>query len=233
VVRALPFVLLLACNGDKDPTDDTGSPDGDADTDTDSDTDTDTDTDTDSDSDTDTDSDTDSDTDTDADSDTDTDADGDGDTDADADADADSDTDTDTGTGTGDTGSPPGQPVTLVWTNQVTTPFCFTFSSPLWLGTDATYADDGGQVTLDFWQPVWAADFTGSWSGVDLTVTDVEIFLLGADEWQTTETLTGTLSGNTVTGTYLYTECDFTNAPQTCPADGGCEVTADFSFDLP
>jgi hypothetical protein len=124
--------------------------------------------------------------------------------------------------------------VDITWTNEVTTPStCWTFSSPTLLGTRFLYADDAGAATLDFLAPSWDAVFSGTWSGDALSATSVNLFPYGFGEWQTTETLDGTLSGSTVTGTYHYTECDYTFAPASCPADGGCEVTADFAFDLP
>jgi hypothetical protein len=124
--------------------------------------------------------------------------------------------------------------VEIAWSNVVTTPStCFTFSSPTLIGDEAIATVAGSDVTLDFEVADWDAVFTGTQVGTDLTLTNVTLFPFGLDDWQVTETMTGTVSGTTVAGTYLYTECDATNDPASCPADGGCEVTADFTFDLP
>jgi hypothetical protein len=124
--------------------------------------------------------------------------------------------------------------IEVSWSNVITSsPFCFTFSSPDLIGQTAAWTDDGVTATLDFPMPSWDASFTGTWSGSDLVMTSVNLFPYGGGDWQTTETLTSTLSGTTLSGTYLYTECDYTFDPTSCPADGGCEVTADFSIEIP
>ena len=56
----------------------------------------------------------------------------------------------------------------VVFTNVVTSPGCFTFSSPDALGPVADYTDDAGAVTLDFVAPTWPAEFDGGFVGNDL-----------------------------------------------------------------
>ena len=92
---------------------------------------------------------------------------------------------------------------------------------------------DGALATLDFTAPYWAAEFTGTWIGPDLALESVEIFPYFGTDYQVTERLTGVLVGDVLSGTYRYVECDLTNAPWSCPADGICEVRADFSVTLP
>ncbi|MEQ1572311.1 MAG: hypothetical protein ABMA64_42195, partial [Myxococcota bacterium] len=123
--------------------------------------------------------------------------------------------------------------VEVTWSNEVVAPGCFTFSSPSLLGTAAVWTDDGAAATLDFVGPTWPAVFSGTWAGSDLTLVSVELFPYVIELWQVTETLTTSLTGSTLAGTYTYTECNSTGDPASCPADGGCTVSADFSLELP
>lgn len=130
------------------------------------------------------------------------------------------------------TGAVTGAPITFAWTEVVITPACFLFYDPSILGSEAVWTDDGGAITLVFdGNP--APVFSGSFTGDALTLVAENDNDYNGDIWKTTQTIEATLADGTLSGTWSYSECDSTNAPESCPADGGCTGVASFTAVVP
>jgi hypothetical protein len=126
----------------------------------------------------------------------------------------------------------------IVWSNVFVTAGCFTFSGPDILGDAATWQQSDWDVDLVFptampaFPPVmFDPVYSGSYDEQDLVLEGVTVLDVFGDLWQITETFTGVFGDEVYTGTYAYTECN-TAAPETCPADGMCIVSADFQMTL-
>jgi hypothetical protein len=133
----------------------------------------------------------------------------------------------------GGSGGPVEGSVAITWTNFVVDPgFCFLFSDPTILGNTGTWSTSSGGSTMTLELPIVPAQaFTGDIDPVLVLSATYDNTDFG-DTWQFTQTFTGlvdaTSSGFQYSGSWHYTECNFTVDPASCPADGFCEGTADF-----
>lgn len=123
-------------------------------------------------------------------------------------------------------------PVVVTWTNITSSPTCFFFSGPGLLGrndhlgSEATWRDDGGNLTLDFGENVL---FRGTRAGANVTLLRRSSQDYGS-KWDIEEQISGTISGALLTASYEYHECNTTN-PSECPSE--CEITAQLTITIP
>ncbi len=127
---------------------------------------------------------------------------------------------------------PPRRSLPLTWRAGSSSNGCFFFSGPFELGRDthlggsATMTVSGQATTLDFGRGVV---FRGTLSGDRLSLTRRATYEYGGP-WETTETITGTYSGNFLRASYGYQECDTANRGG-CP--GVCRIRAAVTACLP
>jgi hypothetical protein len=141
------------------------------------------------------------------------------------------------GAGTGgaaDGGSGGSRPLPVgdvVWTNVVITDGCFLFSDPDQLGTNATWAFDGNLLTLLFDDV--ERQYAGTADGSTLTLQGDHEETYDREVWKYQEIFTGAMADGEFTGSWTYTECNFTVDPEGCPAGGMCQGKADFVIAMP
>lgn len=113
----------------------------------------------------------------------------------------------------------------LTWKAGSVTQGCFFFSGPFDYGRDthlggqATMSVQGQSATLDFGRGVV---FRGTLRGDQVSLTRRGTYEYGG-QWGTTETISGTYSGNFLRARYDYQECDTGNRAS-CP--GTCRIHA-------
>lgn len=101
----------------------------------------------------------------------------------------------------------------VVWTNAQITPGCFLFVDTQTLGIEVTWIEADGQVILRF-DAARHIDFVGP-------------------AWAFTQEFVGMLEDGRYIGTWSYAECNVTQAPELCPAYGGCTGAANFEITTP
>jgi hypothetical protein len=121
---------------------------------------------------------------------------------------------------------------TIAWSNlKISQSSCWLFSDPGLLGATAEWALDGGSATLEF--AATGTSYSGSWPGSPTVLSGAHQDSFEGDTWKYAEKFQGTVNGNTFTGTWTYTECNFSDDPGGCPADGLCTGSANFVITLP
>ena len=120
----------------------------------------------------------------------------------------------------------------VVWSDVDITAGCFLFVDPDTLGTSASWEDADGQVTVVF-DALETIDFEGMIDGEGLTLHTEDSDTFAGDTWVFTQNVEGTIADGHFTGTWSYSECNMTQAPDSCPADGGCSGTATVDITLP
>jgi len=127
---------------------------------------------------------------------------------------------------------PARQTLPIVWKGGTHTDGCFFFSGPADLGRDthlgrsAVMTVRGSAATLDFGG---GTIFRGTLRGDRVVLVRHGTYQYGSP-WRTTETISGTYSGNTLHATYGYEECD-TGALESCP--GQCRIRAGLDACVP
>jgi hypothetical protein len=135
------------------------------------------------------------------------------------------------GSGVGAGGAASGT-AAIAWSNlQISQPSCWLFSDPGLLGATAEWAVDGGSATLEF--AAAGRSYSGSWPAAPTVLSGTHQDTFEGDTWKYAEKFQGTVNGNTFTGTWSYTECNFSDDPAGCPADGLCTGSAGFVITLP
>ncbi|MGH1348421.1 MAG: hypothetical protein ACRBN8_43110 [Nannocystales bacterium] len=125
------------------------------------------------------------------------------------------------------------QMVEVEWTNEDIVEGCFLFVDPTVLGTAAVWdeqLDDTASLVFD---ALDAIEFSGPSTRPELVLGSEDSDVFAGDTWVFTQTFDGTVTDGHFTGTWSYSECNQTQAPDSCPADGGCSGTADFDITLP
>lgn len=123
-------------------------------------------------------------------------------------------------------------PVQVTWSNITSTATCFFFSGPAQLGrndhlgNEATWRDDGGNLTLDFGEQVV---FRGTMTGSNVTFLRRSSHDFGS-KWDIEEQIDGVVAGALLTASYEYHECNTTNSRE-CPSE--CEITAQLTITIP
>lgn len=122
---------------------------------------------------------------------------------------------------------------TIAWSNySQSQASCWFFSDPTIMGDSAEWSIAGSVGSLSF--PANATGYSGTWPPSSPQVFGgVHTDTFEGDTWQYTEKFQGTVSGNTFTGTWTYSECNLTLDPGSCPADGLCFGSAQFVITLP
>jgi hypothetical protein len=135
------------------------------------------------------------------------------------------------GSGVGSGGAASG-PATIAWSNlQISQPSCWLFSDPGLLGATAEWVVAGGSATIEF--AAAGRSYSGSWPAAPTVLSGTHQDTFEGDTWKYTEKFQGTVNGNKLTGTWSYTECNFSDDPAGCPADGLCTGSASFVITLP
>ncbi len=143
----------------------------------------------------------------------------------------------DEGTDTGSSGSDSsgssggGDTAEVAWTGMDITPGCFLFNDPDILGTVAQWQEADGAATLTFEGS--EIQYTGSLEAEPIEIGAATAGDFAGDTWVFTESFVGAIEDGHFIGTWSYSECNETQAPETCPADGGCLGTASFDITLP